>query len=444
MHQERFMYQHLESSLKTLGTLLLLGILFFPTAVVVLFNLLVNQKKSLAKIPDAKTILLTGGKMTKALQLARSFHIAGHRVILVETEKYWLTGHRFSKAVSQFYTVPSPEKDPEAYTQRLVDIAQQEKVDFFIPVSSPVASYYDSLAKLRLQDHCETLHLDPEMTQLLDNKYTFCKKAEELGLSIPQAFYITDPEQVLTFDFAQTNKRYILKSIPYDSVYRLKLKLLPCPDMAEYLKTLPISPEKPWILQEFIQGEEFCTHSTVRKGQIRLHCCSRSSAFQVNYQHVDHPKILQWVQQFVGTLHLTGQISFDFIQAEDGTVFPVECNPRLHSAITLFHDHPDVASAYLAPSLESILFPLTESKPTYWLYHELWRLTHIRSWQQGWQWLQNLRQGTDAIFRAEDPLPFLAVHHFQIPGLLLDNLRRFRGWIRIDFNIGKLVELGGD
>ncbi|GAB4237775.1 MAG: hypothetical protein Kow0049_23840 [Stanieria sp.] len=28
--------------------------------------------------------------------------------------------------------------------------------------------------------------------------------------------------------------------------------------------------------------------------------------------------------------------------------------------------------------------------------------------------------------------------------LLLDNLRRLKGWIRIDFNIGKLVELGGD
>jgi hypothetical protein len=28
--------------------------------------------------------------------------------------------------------------------------------------------------------------------------------------------------------------------------------------------------------------------------------------------------------------------------------------------------------------------------------------------------------------------------------LLIDNLRRRRGWSRIDFNIGKLVEAGGD
>ena len=36
------------------------------------------------------------------------------------------------------------------------------------------------------------------------------------------------------------------------------------------------------------------------------------------------------------------------------------------------------------------------------------------------------------------------VHHAQIPWLLLENLLRGRSWIRIDFNIGKLVEPAGD
>ena len=33
--------------------------------------------------------------------------------------------------------------------------------------------------------------------------------------------------------------------------------------------------------------------------------------------------------------------------AADGTPRAIECNPRTHSAITMFHDHPDVAHAYL-------------------------------------------------------------------------------------------------
>jgi hypothetical protein len=53
-------------------------------------------------------------------------------------------------------------------------------------------------------------------------------------------------------------------------------------------------------------------------------------------------------------------------------------------------------------------------------------------------------KGTDAMFEVEDPLPFLMVPHWQITLLLLKNLWQLKGWVRIDFNIGKLVELGGD
>ena len=52
--------------------------------------------------------------------------------------------------------------------------------------------------------------------------------------------------------------------------------------------------------------------------------------------------------------------------------------------------------------------------------------------------------GTDAIFDWNDPLPFLMLHHVHIPWLLLQNLRRGQDWMRIDFNIGKLVEPAGD
>ncbi|HEY9884525.1 MAG TPA: hypothetical protein V6C98_13035, partial [Thermosynechococcaceae cyanobacterium] len=196
---------------------------------------------------------------------------------------------------------------------------------------------------------------------------------------------------------------------------------------------------------EFISGQEYCTHSTVRNGELRLHCCCESSAFQVNYANVDRPEILHWVNQFVQTLKLTGQASFDFIQADDGAVYAIECNPRTHSAITMFYNHPDVADAYLGSEpLPAPLQPLPSSKPTYWLYHELWRLTEVRSLSQLLTWFTTIKRGKDAIFSLHDPLPFLMVHHWQIPLLLLDNLRRGKGWIRIDFNIGKLVEPGGD
>ncbi|MDY6804690.1 MAG: ATP-grasp domain-containing protein [Cyanobacteriota bacterium] len=445
------------SGIKNIGTLTLLLIAFPLNLLLVLPSLvwswIASPFKQKVTAENPKNILITGAKMTKCLQLARLFHAAGHRVFLMETHKYWLSGHRFSKAVKGFYTVPAPEKDPEGYTQGILDIVKRENIDVFIPVSSPVASYYDSQAKQLISRegiNCDCINFDPEITELLDNKFTFIEKVRSLGLSAPKSFLITEPEQVLNFDFAADGSKYIIKSIPYDSFHRLDLTKLPLAsreEMEDFVKALPISKDKPWIMQEFIKGKEYCTHSTVRKGAVRLHCCSDSSPFQVNYEQVDNPEIFQWVKEFVKALNLTGQISFDFIQAEDGKVYPVECNPRTHSAITMFHDHPGVADAYLKDAEdenEKPIEPLPNSKPTYWLYHEIWRLTEIRSWGQLTAWINKMVKGTDAMFQVEDSLPFLMVPHWQISLLLLNNLRKLKGWVKIDFNIGKLVELGGD
>lgn len=110
------------------------------------------------------------------------------------------------------------------------------------------------------------------------------------------------------------------------------------------------------------------------------------------------------------------------------------------------YNHPDVAKAYLeSEPLPAAIGPLKSSRPTYWIYHEIWRLlTHLHSPTETWRRLQIIARGKDAIFDWSDPLPFLMVHHWQIPCLLLGNLRQLKGWVRIDFNIGKLVELAGD
>ena len=440
--------------LQNIGTLFLLfSVLPFNLLKVLpalLWNFVDKAASKKVVVKNNKNIILTGAKMTKSLQLARLFKAAGHKVFLLETNKYWLSGNRFSNAIAGFYTVPEPKEDWNGYSQKLLDIIKKENIDVFIPVSAATLNYYESLVKPVLAEHCEVLHFDIEITEMLDNKFTFMEKAKTFGLTVPKSFLITNAQQILDFDFVKDGSQYILKSIPYDSVRRLNMTKLPmksAEDMSQFVKNLPISTEKPWIMQEFVKGKEYCTHSTVRKGKIRLHCCCESSEFQVNYEHVDNPQIYEWVEKFVKELNLTGQISFDFIQTEDNRVYPIECNPRTHSAITTFYNHPEVANAYLSDRKDETdipLIPLPNSKPTYWTYHELWRLTEIRSWGQLKAWIKRITQGTDSIFQINDPLPFLMVHHWQIPLLLLDNLKKLKGWVMIDFNIGKLVELEED
>ena len=395
-----------------------------------------------------KSILISGGKMSKALQLARFFHAAGHRVVLVESHAYWLTGHRFSRAVDKFCTLP--KAGDAGYESALLSLIKREQIDVYVPVCSPVSSLHDSHAMPALSAHCEVIQVGPDKIMQLDDKYQFAKAAEVMGLAVPKSFLIVDAEQVINFDFSKETRPYILKSIHYDSVRRLDLTQLTAQTLGPatgFVRSLPISPSNPWILQEFIRGQEYCTHGTFRNGELRVHGCCESSAFQINYAHIERADIELWVKQFGAGLALTGQASFDFIEAQDdGKVYAIECNPRTHSAITMFYDSAAVADAYLGqPVVPSPVRPSPHSRPTYWIYHELWRLmsscTSLAAMRTR---LRVIAAGKDAVFDWLDPLPFFMLHHWHIPLLLLRDVREQRGWLKIDFNIGKLVQLGGD
>ncbi|MEJ2867974.1 ATP-grasp enzyme [Actinomycetospora sp. OC33-EN08] len=389
-----------------------------------------------------RTVMISGGKMTKALALARAFHAAGHRVVLVEAAKYRFTGHRFSRAVDAFHVVPPP--DSPRYADALVDVVRAEGVDVYVPVCSPASSWYDALAKPLLEQYCEVVHGDAEAIGTVDDKGAFATAAREAGLGVPDTHRVTSADSVASFDFPP-HATYVLKSIPYDAVNRLDLTPLPRGSVDEtraFAASKPMSEDRPWILQEFVPGTEYCTHGTARDGVLTVYCCCESSAFQLNYAHVDVPEIEAWVTRFVADKKLTGQYSFDFIVARDGAVRAIECNPRTHSAITMFYDQgPALASAYLSDD-GGTLRPTPESRPTYWLYQELWRL--LTDPASVGERLRTLWEGTDAIFSVHDPLPFLLVHHLQIPSLLWANLLAGRDWVKIDVNIGKLVEPGGD
>ena len=436
-------------SLKTVAALAALTAIAPLTAAITLPAWLLGLPFRRRKSASGLTVLVSGGKMTKAGQIARSFHEAGHRVILAETEKYRLTAHRFSRAVDAFEILPEPTAP--GYASALREVVERHGVDVYIPVCSPVASLFDSRAARALA--CRTLHLDPERLGEVDDKHRFAEAARSKGLRAPKSVRISDPRQVLDYDFGAETRPFILKSIGYDAIRRLDLTPLPRPTRAEtlaFVESLPISEDNPWVMQEFIAGREYCTHGTVVDGRLTVHICCESSPFQINYDHVDHPAIREWVERFVDEPGFTGQVSLDFMEADDdGEIYAIECNPRTHSAITLLGGVPGLPDAYLGLR-DHVLEPPPGTRPTYWLFHELFRLG--RTLLPGrepeapgfWERLGIIIKGRDAVFSWRDPLPFFCLHHVHIPSLLVQDLQEGRGWHRIDFNIGKLVQAGGD
>ena len=165
--------------------------------------------------------------MTKALQLCRSFHAAGHRVVLVESPKYRLTGHRFSRAVDGFHTVPDPD-DAGLRRGAARRSSSSEDVDVYVPVCSPAASLPDARAKEllvgALRGRCTST---PTCWRGSTTSTSSPVLPRRWACRVPETHRITDPQQVLDFDFAPGRWPYILKSIAYDPVHRLDLTHLP-------------------------------------------------------------------------------------------------------------------------------------------------------------------------------------------------------------------------
>jgi len=115
-----------------------------------------------------RTVLVTGGKMAKSLNIARALWRAGHRVVLVETDKYWCSGSRLSKAVWAFDTVSDPRVGADggaAYLADLQRVFEEHGCDTFLPVSSPFSAHYDAMFLRSKQSKCSD-----EMTKMANDK----------------------------------------------------------------------------------------------------------------------------------------------------------------------------------------------------------------------------------------------------------------------------------
>ena len=253
---------------------------------------------------------------------------------------------------------------------------------FSVPVSNTCTERIEgNIKQILLRFNCETMHGGVEQSNMLSDKFKFIEQVRSMGLTAPTTYSITDPKQVLDFDFSKERCQYILKSIIYDSAVRSHMVKLPCQTRQEtidYVNSLVINENHPWVMQEFIPGKEYCTHTTVRNGELRLHTCCESSPYLLNYKHINNkPKILEWVQEFCSRVKATGQVSFDFIESnEDGRPYAIECNPRTHTAILNFYNHPLVAEAYLGKEHFSNgpIQPRSDAREIYWIYYELWNL----------------------------------------------------------------------
>ena len=326
---------------------------------------------------DPRTVLLTGGKMTKALVLARAFHAAGHRVVLADSARYRLTGHRFSRAVDRFHTLPTP--DDAGYAARWPGSCPVSTWTSGCPSPAPPPAGPTPWPPRRWARTSRSMHLDPDAIDTVDDKYRFARAAAAPGAGrARRAPHHGPPAGDATSNFARARAALHPQEHPLrPGARRLDLTRLPRAARrprrrSSYVRSLPISEATPWILQEFVAGPA-STARTARSATVqRAGCtaCCASSAWQINYAAMDrkarasrHGSV-----RFVGALGLTGQVSFDFIETDDGTRGTRSSATRAPTRRSrCSHDHPDVARALPRRGrAHGTIRPLATSRPTYW------------------------------------------------------------------------------
>lgn len=461
-----------------------------------------------------RTVLVTGVGMTKGLTLARSFWLCGHRVVAADFNanrcgiwtpwKGW-TSYTFSRAFDAVYSLRRPaivegmvkadvERTRAEYVHDICSIVIDEDVDLWVSCSGVASAVEDALvmeALSREKKRCACIQFDVPTTSTLHEKSSFIRHTKDLGLLVPETHDVVSQGDVLRA-LAEAKKvnparKFILKPVGMDDANRGNMTLLPLAKPWEteaYVRQLPISEERPWILQQFISGgREYCTHSVVVNGQVKVFTACPSSELLMHYQKLAgadplHLEMYNFTTAFAkagaeATSNFTGHLSFDFMAEDDGKggthLYAIECNPRAHTAVVLFAN-PGVemrmmVKAYLsamdahmrndekshAHDGRSVVAPPGEVLSRYWLGHDIVTLVllpllgFLTRQLRGAQLLESVMQFVDhtlrwkdGTFELWDPWPVVALYFHYWPKAVLSAWWKGQRWSRLNVSTTKM------
>lgn len=464
--------------------LILLSFAFLPLDVSIVLlsyarNVLSRREVGVGhKTSNPRTILVTGVGMTKGLTLARSFYKSGHRVIGADFEsKGIVSPGRVSKALSNFYMLqkPRPSSGSLNYIKNLLDIIAKENVDLWISCSGVASAIEDGEAKeiIEMETNCKAIQFDIITTQTLHEKHSFMAYTQEIGLNTPETHTIISRNAVdRALRAAPRSRKYIMKTIGMNDQARGDMTLLPMDTnyaTNRHLDQLKISPKDPWILQQFISGSEFCTHALVIRGRVTAFVACPSSELLMHYFALPADStlsqaMLNFTKQYAakGGPGFTGHLSFDFFVEDPSSknivLYPIECNPRAHTAVVLFNGTPAMTDAYMRilEDSERTMEPITPTTPNtqyYWIGHDL--VAHLlyplvqllqgktsisQVFREVVNLMNRLMTWKDGTFECWDPLPWFFLYHIYWPLKFFTCLNTGKKWSRVNVSTLKMFE----
>ncbi len=343
------------------------------------------------------TVLLTLGRLPKALDLARGFARAGCRVLIADPFGHTLAGS--SRHVAREFAVPPPSAGKAAYLDALQEIIAREGVDLVVPVSEE--TMHVAWLRGRLGAGVQLFTMPPEAVIRLHDKAAFVEAALGFGLSAPESHLLgTAGAQALGLDGDVVVK-------PVHSCSGRGVRIIPLGE------ALPLpDPADPAIVQRFVRGDEFSSCTIAHAGRAAATIVYRgtvmSGSVAVAFERVEQPAIARWIERFVAASAWSGFIAFDFIVDGAGSVWAIECNPRATSGVH-FWDGEDMARAVLDPSrLQPVRVRRHRHMQQFYACLTETQMAMLRFRRFGTS-LKRLLTARDVSWAWDDPWPFLGM-----------------------------------
>lgn len=342
-------------------------------------------------------VLILGGRAPAALDHARRFAHQGWSVTIGDSIACRISG--WSRAVTRTVTLPSARFASRAYVAALCDTMRDHRIDLVVPTCEEVfflSRYRSSLpATVRITvDAFETM-------DVLHSKWRFLQAAQGCGAVVPESACVDTLEQAR--EWAGTDA-VVLK--PEYSRFGVHVRLYP-EGIAKHAK--PFDLPGRWVAQRFCHGRELCSYSVVDRGRLLAHVSYRpsyrlkaSSSFL--FDRHESPRIRAFVENFARKMDYTGQLSFDWIESDNGDIQVLECNPRAISGVHLF-GLDDALPAALAGTADTCAIP-SDSEPRMIAAVMLCAggVQALRTRQLG-RWWRDLRRARDVIVTSGDARP---------------------------------------
>ena len=274
-------------------------------------------------------VLILGGRAPAALDHARRFRRQGWQVHVADSIPCRLSA--WSSAVSATHSLRPPRHDPRGFIDDLDRIVRGQGIDLVLPTCEE--AFHLARHRQRLPAGVRVAVDAFESLRALHSKWAFVGLARRHGLPVPETARVQGLEEAR--DWA-AGRGVVLK--PEYSRFGVHVRLYPQGIPAD---APPLAPLGAWVVQAFTHGDELCSYGIADRGRLLAHALyrpayrmHRSSSYY--FDPVQRPAIRDAISAFVAAIGYTGQLSFDWIEAADGSALALECNPRATSGLHLF------------------------------------------------------------------------------------------------------------